>query len=196
MAIVTKHSVLGFLSGIIFILVLEAGAVMLFMNSFGTNEGDVAALDAPPLPTDLRLEDLNATLADLDGRQVNFADLRGKVVVLNLWATWCPPCRAEMPSLENLWRTFKDEENVAVICVSEEAAEDVRVHPFTASVNMPLYVFASETPEELNTSALPTTYIFDRTGRMVFTHTGMAQWDAPHVVSFLRDQSRGEERRE
>lgn len=192
MTIITRHSVLGFVCGVAFILLLEVAAALVFMSSFGVGEQDAESLpEVPALPGGMLLGDLQGGFTDLDGQAMTFADLQGKVVILNLWATWCPPCRAEMPSLENLRRIFADEEQVAVICVSEEAAEDVRAHPFTASVSMPLYVFATDTPAELNSSALPTTYIFDRQGRMVFSHTGMAQWDAPHVVTFVRDQLAG-----
>ena len=62
---------------------------------------------------------------------------------------------------------------------------------------MPLYVFGSEPPAELNAPALPTTFIFDQDGRMIFEHTGMAQWDAPEVVEFLNSQLAAQrERRE
>lgn len=194
MTIITRHSVLGFISGVVFILLLEVVAALVLMSNFGLGSRDDSALpEAPALPGDMRLGNLDGRFRDLDGQEMSFADLQDKVVILNLWATWCPPCRAEMPSLENLWRMFRDEEKVAVICVSEERAEDVRAHPFTASVNMPLYVFATDAPTELNTRALPTTYIFDRRGQLVFSHTGMAQWDAPHVVMFVRDQLKGED---
>jgi thiol-disulfide isomerase/thioredoxin len=197
MAILTKHSVIGFVCGVLCTLLLEGGAALLFMNSFSAEDGDTPSMEAPFMPPSSRLGNLEGEFLDLRGQKTRFADLRGKVVVLNLWATWCPPCRAEMPSLDNLWKTFQGRDDIAVLCISEEAAEDVRAHPVSRNVTMPLYVFGSEPPAELNAPALPTTFIFDQDGRMIFEHTGMAQWDAPEVVEFLNSQLAAQrERRE
>ena len=197
MAILTRHSVIGVVCGVLCTLLLETAAAALFMNSFSSEDGDSPSMEASFMPLSVRLGDLEGGVVDMYGQKIRFADLRGKVVVLNLWATWCPPCRAEMPSLDNLWKAFQGNADIAVICASEEAAEDVRAHPVSRTVTMPLYVFASETPKELDAPALPTTFIFDRAGRMIFEHAGMAQWDAPEVVEFLNSQLAAQrERRE
>ena len=109
---------------------------------------------------------------------------------LNLWATWCPPCLMEMPSLERLWKRFEAGGKVQVLCLSEEKVEDVRAHRI-ASMAMPLYVFTSPVPEELQAEGLPTTYIFDQEGRVLFGHTGMAKWDDPEIVAYLEALAEG-----
>ena len=167
--------------GAIALILLEAAAALVIMGGF------VDAGDGPPeLPPMTRLGDLPGTITDLDGRTMSFSDLRGKVVVVNLWATWCPPCRAEMPYLENLWGTFEGEEDFMVLCISTETAEEVRRHPLSGSLKMPLYVFTPPAPPELQAESLPTTYIFDRQGRVTFGHTGMARWDGDEIVAYLR----------
>ncbi len=181
MNIITRRSALGFVCGAFLLLVLEVGAAFLFMGGFGSAEENAE----PSLPPMTRLGDLQGTFSDLDGNSFSFADLRGKVVVLNLWATWCPPCRAEMPSLDKLWKKFKDDDRFRVLCISAETLEDVRKDSLPGTLTMPLYVFSSPVPEELDAEGLPTTYIFDREGRVVFGHTGMAVWDAPEVVAYL-----------
>lgn len=181
MNMITRRSALGFVCGAILLLVLEVGAAFLFMGSFGSAEEN----SETPLPRMTRLGDLQGTFSDLDGNSFSFADLRGKVVVLNLWATWCPPCRAEMPSLDKLWEKFKGDDRFRVLCISTETLEDVRKDSLPGTLRMPLYVFSSPVPAELDTEGLPTTYIFDREGRVVFGHTGMAVWDAPEVVAYL-----------
>ena len=113
-------------------------------------------------------------------------DYRGKVVLVNLWATWCPPCRAEMPFLQNLWEKFKDDDRVRVLCISPETPAELLADPLSQSLKMPLYVFSTPIPPELEAESLPTTYIFDREGRVVFGHTGMARWDAPEIVAYLQ----------
>lgn len=181
MIMITRRSALGFVCGAFLLLVLEVGAAFLFMGSFGSAEENTET----PLPRMTRLGDLQGTFSDLDGNSFSFADLRGKVVVLNLWATWCPPCRAEMPSLDKLWEKFKNDDRFRVLCISTETLEDVRKDSLPGTVTMPLYVFSTPVPEELDAEGLPTTYIFDREGRVVFGHTGMALWDAPEVVAYL-----------
>ena len=176
-----RHPALAALSGVIVLLLLEVAAALVIMGGF------VDAGDGPPeLPPMTRLGDLQGTISDLDGRTLSFADLRGKVVVVNLWATWCPPCRAEMPFLQNLWRKFEGEENFRLLCISTETAEEVRAHPLARELAMPLYVFDPPVPPELQTEGLPTTYIFDRQGKVVFGHTGMARWDGDEIVAYLK----------
>jgi len=177
----TRHSSVVFLCAAAFLLLMEAGAALLTTGCFVTPADDVAA----QMPAMTRLGDLRGSFTDMQGNRMTFADLRGKVVLVNLWATWCPPCRAELPSLDGLWKRFEGNDGVRVLCISTEKAEVVRAHPVSGSVNMPLYVFDSEVPEELSAEGLPTTYIFDTRGRVVFGHMGMADWNTPEVASFL-----------
>ena len=163
------------------LILLEAAAALVILGGF-VNAGD----GPPELPPMTRLGDLPGTISDLDGRTMSFADLRGKVVVVNLWATWCPPCRAEMPFLENLWRKFEGEEDFRVLCISTETIDEVRRHPLAASLKMPLYVFNGAVPPELQAESLPTTYIFDRQGKVTCGHTGMARWDGDEIVAYLQ----------
>ena len=69
--------------------------------------------------------------------------------------------------------------------VRKETLAEVTADPLAGSLRMPLYVFTSPVPPELDAEVLPTTYIFDKAGRVVFGHTGMAQWDAPEIVAYL-----------
>lgn len=181
---ITKQSLLGFAAGVLFVIALEGAGFFLFMNSFGADEElDKVALDVPPVPAEVSLADIKFTFMDMQGGNHTSSELQGQVVVLNLWATWCPPCKAEMPSLDALWKKYRGK--AGVYCLSEEPVEAVRANPLLAGLSMPVYVFTSPLPTALDTRGLPTTYIFDRTGRLRFTHTGMAQWDAPEVSSFL-----------
>jgi len=165
---------------VLLLVLLEAGAALLLFGSLGS------AGDGPELPAMTRLGDLEGRFADLQGREFTFSDLRGKVVLVNLWATWCPPCRAEMPFLQNLWETFRDDDRVRVLCISPETPDELRADPLARTLSMPLYSFAAQIPPELEAETLPTTYIFDREGRVVFGHTGMARWDAPEIVAYMQ----------
>ena len=177
-----SNSALAFACGLLLLFVLEAGAAFLVLGGLDA-EGALAETDLPAVTL---LTDLRGSFTDLQGNEMTFADLRGKVVLINLWATWCPPCRAEMPSLDALWKNFEGDDRVRVLCISTEKAEEVRAYSLASSLKMPFYVFSSPAPEELDTESLPTTYIFNREGRVVFGHTGMARWDSPEVVAYLK----------
>ena len=177
---IQRHPFLGGLLAAIALVLLEIVPALVVMAAFVDSESG-----QPELPAMTRLGDLQGTFSDLDGRTFSFADLRGKVVVVNLWATWCPPCRAEMPYLRNLWKKFEGSDELRVLCISTETAEEVRAHPLSKGLDMPLYVFDPPAPAELEAEGLPTTYIFDRRGRVVFGHTGMARWDADEIVAYL-----------
>lgn len=182
---VANKPFVSFVCAALLLVLLEAGAASLFFGNVGSAE------NGPELPAMARLGDLEGRFADLDGQEFSFADLRGKVVLVNLWATWCPPCRAEMPFLQNLWEKFKDDDRVRVLCISTETPAELRADPLSQSLTMPLYVFSTPIPPELEAESLPTTYIFDTQGRVVFGHTGMARWDAPEIVTYMEALAAG-----
>jgi len=111
---------------------------------------------------------------DLDGRDVVLASLRGKVVLINFWATWCPPCQAEIPDLVALQDKYRDQ--LQIIGVSEDDAPVETVKRFAAEhrVNYPI-VMASPEIEKLfpGVGALPTTFVIDRESRIVQRHVGI-----------------------
>lgn len=114
------------------------------------------------------------TIRDLDGRTISFASLRGKVTLVNFWATWCGPCRAEIPDLVALQQKYRDQ--LQILGISEDEASPETVKQFAAKFNVN-YPIAMVTPEleKLfgNVSALPTTFVIDRDGRVVQKHVGM-----------------------
>ena len=118
------------------------------------------------------------TVRDLDGRTISLASLRGKVTIVNFWATWCGPCRAEIPDLVALQQKYKDQ--LQVIGISEDEASPAVVKTFAAQFNVN-YPVAMVTPEleKLfgSVSALPTSFVIDREGRLVQKHVGMLHRD-------------------
>ncbi|WP_029282349.1 TlpA disulfide reductase family protein [Pedobacter sp. R20-19] len=123
---------------------------------------------------------------DISGKTIDLGDLKDKVIFINFWATWCPPCRAEMPSLHKLYAQFKNDKNVVFIFV--DADDDLKKSSkFMADrqYELPLYAFASEIPKQIFESALPTTVIFDRQGRLSFRHEGIANYNDQKFVDFI-----------
>jgi peroxiredoxin len=107
------------------------------------------------------------TLTELDGKTWTLKEQRGKVVLLNFWATWCPPCRKEMPDLESLYQQFKDQ-GLVILAISDEGAGKVK--PFIADhkVTYPILLDPGRKVNELfQIEGIPKTFVYDRTGKLV-----------------------------
>ena len=123
----------------------------------------VAKLEAD----DAKRQQADFTLNDLQGKAWSLKDLRRKVVLLNFWATWCPPCRKEMPDLEALYLRFKDQ-GLVVLAVSDEDAAKVR--PFLAERNITYAVLLDpgrKVNEQLQIEGIPKSFVYDRGGKLV-----------------------------
>lgn len=134
----------------------------------------------------------------LDGRPARLADLAGKVVVLNFWATWCAPCREEMPSLDRLQAAF-DPAQVTVVALSVDRAPAERVQAFLDEIGVTrLAVYrdpTAATSRAVKLPGLPGTLLIDREGREVGRLLGIATWDGPEAVAAVRRVLEGGETR-
>lgn len=128
-------------------------------------------------------------LQDVDGRALSLADFAGRYVLLNLWATWCPPCVHEMPSLDRLQAQLGDDRfEVVTLSIDREGLEIVA--PFYADhglEHLAIYLDPeSRTPRALQVRGLPTTFLFDPEGREIGRFAGPADWDGPDAVALIR----------
>ena len=116
-------------------------------------------------------------------------DYRGKVVLLNFWATWCPPCIKEIPSLNNLQKQFsKDEFIVLSVDVGEEL-KDIQTFLEHVPAEYPVLVDTSSSlTEAWQLQAFPSTYIIDRQGRLRYQYFGGLEWDEPELIKFLAQE--------
>lgn len=134
-----------------------------------------------------RPADYNWTLKDLEGRPVKFEDFAGKAVFLNIWATWCPPCVGEMPSIARLAGdpSFQGK-NIAFVCVAtDESIETVR--RFVKNKDWPMTVLQADAlPGVFLTEGIPATFLIAPDGRVVATTVGGHEWDAPETVKSLQ----------
>jgi len=124
---------------------------------------------------------------DVAGRAVRLSALRGKVVVLNLWTTWCPPCRDEMPSLERLHARLRDR-NFALLAVSEDEEGRRTVEPFLKEMSLSFPVLIDpehQVGDRYGVWGYPETFIIDRNGYLVERVIGPRSWDSPESVKAL-----------
>lgn len=131
------------------------------------------------------------SLPDVEGRTISLEDFRGRPVILNFWATWCPPCRAEMPALDRA-ATALAEVRGAVIGISVgDDAESVRRFLDQVPVAFPLPLDeASAVAQRYRVRGLPTTFVIDPRGRIVYSALGERVWDDPALLDQVRALAR------
>ena len=140
-------------------------------------------LQTPPRPAPV------GEFQDADGNSVSLLDFGGKVVLLNIWATWCVPCVAEMPALDRLQGELGDE-GLVVVAVSVDLQGAAVVRPFYQKLeikNLGIYLDPkSEYTRLLGADAVPSTLLFNRKGLFVGKLIGNAAWDSPEAIALLR----------
>ncbi len=126
-------------------------------------------------------------LLDLEGNTHRMSDYRGRVVVVNFWATWCPPCREEMPSMQRAYEELR-KDGIEILAINIGEDEDT-IFGFTANfpVEFPLLLdLDSKTIQRWPVKGLPTTFVVDPDGRLAYRAIGGRAWDAPEIVSLIR----------
>lgn len=122
-------------------------------------------------------ESADFRVQDEDGRLVSTQDLKGKVVFMNFWASWCPPCRAEFASIQKFYDRYKDDKDVVFLTVNLDDQPDAgRNYLDKQKYTLPLLVPASAIPAAYYTGSLPTTVVLDKKGAIRLHHTGMADY--------------------
>jgi peroxiredoxin len=123
-------------------------------------------------------------LMDLQGDSVSMADLHGKVVFLNIWATWCAPCREEMPSMEKLYERLQGDKGFVMLAISQDTSSREEVMAYVKKHGYHFDVLLdpkNAVAEAYNVSGVPETFIIDREGRIVAHHSGAFDWSQPAI---------------
>ena len=187
----------GFFSALIVIFLSGYFILQPVINRFSSKLGKSIEenLGKPSFP--LKTSNPTNALADyrwkcktLDGKEYDVSQLKGKTAFLNFWATWCPPCVAEMPSLDKLSQKMKNEP-VAFLCVSSEDAKTLKDFMEKKKFSLPIYMFDGELPSVFKTEGIPASFIVSPKGEIVFKHIGSANWNDPSSSEFLKRVIKG-----
>ena len=127
--------------------------------------------------------DYNWTLLNEEGEEFNFETAQDKVVFVNLWATWCPPCIAELPSMEKLYKDYGD--RVAFLFVSNEQQAKVTKFLDGRDMTIPHFKPVTNNPELLSSNSIPATYILGKDGRIHVSKKGAANWNSDTIRDLL-----------
>ena len=135
--------------------------------------------DVSPLPGEVNFQAPELALENLGGDPVTLAELRGQVILVNNWATWCPPCRAEMPELEAYFRAHVDEGFLLVAINSGDTQEQVTAFVEEYDLTFPMWLDPTGLAlDEFKNNALPSSYVIDRSGTVKFVWTGAVSLEA------------------
>jgi len=122
-------------------------------------------------------------LQDFSGEPVDFKDFEDKVVIINFWATWCPPCVAEMPSFQDLYNDYGD--SVSFLFVANDEKDKVEKFMKRKNFNFPVYYQLSQPAKQLQSTSLPTTFILDKNGVIYVRQVGAIDWNSAKVKNLL-----------
>lgn len=124
-------------------------------------------------------------LKDVSSNTFDFNSAKGKVIVINFWATWCPPCIAEMPSMENLYQNYKDNEDVVFLFVSNEDVSVIERFMFKKEYSFKVYQSLTQYPKEFDVTTIPRTFLIDKNGEIVIDKSGPADWNSNQVTNMI-----------
>lgn len=173
------------ISNLIFIVVV---ALLLFPQTrqpiqVFLNKGIAAIVKPSVIDASERqtLSNYDWALKDVSGNVFDFNSAEGKVVIINFWATWCPPCIAEMPSLDELYQHYKSNDDVVFLYVSNEDKELLYEFMTHNDFSFDVYQSVSNYPEDFNVSSIPRTFIISKKGEIVIDKSGAADWNSKRV---------------
>lgn len=170
------------ISNIIFIIAL---AVLLYPPSREWFMRQIAF--SPSIENVDEMEKLNTYNWELEGlntESLNFKKFEGKVIFVNFWATWCPPCRAEMPMIQNLYNDYNDK--IAFVFVTNENWPTVEAYFKKNEYDLPVYNAISTPPTKfIETNSIPASYLIDQNGNILISKTGSANWNSDKVRGLI-----------
>lgn len=192
----TRHKTIQFLRKNLFTILMTAAILILLLNPnakswflqqlMHTGLFNAKITNKSPEPAVVPADDFS--FESENGSVQSTSALRGKVVFINFWASWCPPCRAEFPSIEKLYVKLKGNPNIFFLMINEDtnlSAANAYLHQ--ESYTIPYYKANSNVPIEIYKGSLPTTVVLDKKGNIRFHHTGFANYSSKKFVKQIED---------
>jgi len=170
------------------LLPLLAIAILIFLSCSNTSDkdaGEISEQNNVPVTGEAKTILPAFKILKADGSTFNLQDLKGKKVFLNVWATWCPPCKAELPSIEKLYQKTDKENTVFLMLSLDESFETAKKFAAAGKINLPVYAPGETLPEMFNTGSIPATFIFNEEGEMIKMINGMDDYDTDDYVQLL-----------
>jgi thiol-disulfide isomerase/thioredoxin len=141
----------------------------------------VAAIDSNPKA------DFSMNLINSKGEKVSMEEFRGKVIFMNVWATWCPPCIAEMPGVNKLYNDVNKEDIVFIMLSVDQDFQKAIDFNKKKGFDFEVYRVDGQMPQMYSTQSIPTTYVIDAKEKIALTHLGMGDYDTKEFKEFLQD---------
>ncbi len=169
----------GILAGISF----AASSALMKIGVMDAQPNDVAVV---------QLFDYDFSIKDMEGKVIDFNTYKGKTIFINLWATWCGPCRVEMPSIQKLYDRVNHDDIIFVMLSLDDPKNTNKIIHFISDrhFTLPVYQPASALPEELDVRSIPTTLVIDPNGKIVSKKVGAANFDTDKFEKFLTELAR------
>lgn len=146
----------------------------------------VEATDGPVLTQ----KAYNLTLFKPIGEKIKLEKFKGKVLFINFWATWCPPCIAEMPTIETLYNKVSDNENIKFLLISQDPNPEKAVKFMKSNeYPMPYYFQASPVPAVLRSPYIPATFVISKEGEIIYEHGGLADYSSESFRKWLVEKA-------
>lgn len=151
-------------------------------NESGMSRKQPAPSEFHPVP--------DVIVNSLDGKPLKLSDLKGKVVLLNFWATWCPPCREEIPSMVKLNKLMAGKPfQMVAISIDEGGKPAIESYFQTSGMTLPAYTDPdNRAAKAYGITGVPESYIIDKNGLLIKKVIGPMSWDSPEVISFLEER--------
>ncbi|MFM8911587.1 MAG: TlpA family protein disulfide reductase [Flammeovirgaceae bacterium] len=153
---------------------------------------ETGLLDASTDVKEKEVFNYDFTVKNLNGETLNFDQYQGKVVFLNLWATWCGPCKVEMPAIQKLYESVGSD-SIAFVMLSIDRERDqhkVSKYIKDKGFTFPVFVKSGDLTSQLNVPAIPTTFIIGKNGKIASKEVGTTNFNTPKFKKFLKDLSK------
>jgi thiol-disulfide isomerase/thioredoxin len=142
---------------------------------------DIASVDSSPKA------DFSMNLINSKGERVSMEEFRGKVIFMNIWATWCPPCIAEMPGINKLYNDVNKEDVVFIMLSVDQNFQKAIDFNKKKGFDFEVYRVEGQMPQMYSTQSIPTTYVIDAKEKIALTHLGMGDYDTDEFKEFLQE---------